>query len=67
MRTVDVRILVRGDADPDAVVRQLLTGVVKIHGAVELVTDGTHPHEPWPQVSTRPHVVWNGEEIPGED
>jgi hypothetical protein len=63
VRTIDVRILVRSGGDVETVVAQLLTGVVKIHGVVELVTDGTHPHEPWPQVFTQPNVTWNGEEI----
>lgn len=66
MKTIDVRLLVRDDVEPEVALRQLVAGVLRIHGAAELVTDGTHPHEPWPQVSTRPNVVWSGEEITRE-
>lgn len=39
MITFDVRLLVRGDHTADEVLEQLLTGVLRVHAAVELVPD----------------------------
>lgn len=38
MRTLDVRLLVRGSHDADEALEQLLTGALRVHAAVELVT-----------------------------
>lgn len=39
MRTVDVRLLVRGTHTAAEVLTQLLSGVLRIHGVVELLPD----------------------------
>jgi hypothetical protein len=38
VRTLDVRLLVRGSHDAAEALGQLLTGVLRVHAAVELVT-----------------------------
>lgn len=38
MRTLDVRLLIRSSHDADEALDQLLTGVLRVHAAVELVT-----------------------------
>jgi hypothetical protein len=38
VRTLDVRLLVRGSHDADEALEQLLTGALRVHAAVELVT-----------------------------
>lgn len=38
MRTLDVRLLVRGSHDAAEALDQLLTGALRVHAAVELVT-----------------------------
>lgn len=38
MRTIDVRLLVRGSHDVDDVLEQLLTGALRVHASVQLVT-----------------------------
>jgi hypothetical protein len=38
MMTVDVRLLVRGNREIDEVLRQLLSGVLRVHAAVQLLT-----------------------------
>jgi hypothetical protein len=38
MMTIDARLLVRGDRDVREALEQLLTGVLRVHAVVELVT-----------------------------
>lgn len=63
MQTINVRILVRSDLDPTLAVEQLLRGVLKAHGTVELIRNASGQLVPVPQVNKRPHVAWQGEEI----
>lgn len=64
MKTIDVRILVRNDIDPAVALEQLVKGVIRIHGAAELVpTDA--PRDVYTHVARRPNVAWNGEEVTG--
>lgn len=37
MRTLDVRVLIRGSHDPESALTQLLTGALRVHAVVELV------------------------------
>jgi hypothetical protein len=67
VKTINVRILVRDELDDDVAVNQLLRGVVKLHGAVELLRNDAGQLVPAPTVHKRPHIVWSGQETRRDD
>jgi hypothetical protein len=62
VKTINVRILVRNNLDTEVALDQLLRGVIKLHGVVELTGGG----EVWSPVVKRPNVAWSGEELTSE-
>lgn len=62
MKTINVRILVRNDLDPDVVAQQLIKGVVRVQGAVALERNAAGQLVATERIATRDYVTWNGEE-----
>lgn len=67
MKTINVRILVRNELDEDVAIDQLVRGVIKLHGAVELTRNTWGQLVPTGEVRKRGNVVWNGQETPHGD
>lgn len=66
MQTVDVRVLLADDVDPEFFVEQLVEttrGSGAPLGAVELIPDGFGRVTPSPRVIRRPNVVWSGDDV----